>query len=98
MDVPGSTSRTVLGLNEFVCGDHSPVPRESSSAVLLDLWLQPDPCPLVDTKDGAPGGGGARSETETVIKSFFIPPSSTAGGYSWCSVREQREQKAVLTL
>lgn len=77
MDVLGSTSRTVLRLNEFVHGDHSPVPRESS-AVLLDLWLQPGPCPLVDTVNGeeagAPGGGGARSETETVIKSFFILP------------------------
>lgn len=73
MDVAVFTSGTVLGLNEFACGGHSPVPR-GSSAVLLDLCLQPDPGPLVDTKDGTPGGGGARSETETVIKSFFILP------------------------
>lgn len=64
---------TALRLNELGSGDYSPVPRVSS-VVLLDLWLQPGQCPLVDTKDGAPGGGGSRSETETVIKSFFILP------------------------
>jgi hypothetical protein len=73
MDIPGSTSRPVLELNELVPGDHSPVPRESS----LDLCLQPGLCPLVDTKDGSSwgdGGGGSRSETETVIKPVFILP------------------------
>lgn len=36
------------------------------------------------------GGGGARSETETVIKSFFTHPHPPAGNYSWYSVRGKK--------